>query len=261
MVRLVAAAAAFVALMAVARAQAPSPSPAEPRQVQLFLEQLQRASEADDRTAVAAMIRFPITIGIGGFRVPIADTASFLSRYDDIFNPPLRAAIARGEIQAAPGGFIIGANDIVIGLVNGHPIVTSIAVPAFADDGGASAVPPVDRPAGARRPAVPRRVAIRVGPRPTQIPGTLAGDTIDSLILFLPKGRLASIRLERVPAGSAAIRVVHARTGAPLAARTSSDGRFVSGRAADDGDYRIEVRRTGATDNGHLPYMLSLSLR
>jgi hypothetical protein len=41
----------------------------------------------------------------------------------------------------------------------------------------------------------------------------------------------------------------------------SAGGRFVSGRPSEDGDYRIEVRRTGTTDDAHLPYMLSLSLR
>ena len=81
------------------------------------------------------------------------------------------------------------------------------------------------------------------------------------LILYLPKGRLASVRLERVPVGAAVIRVVHATTGAPLAARPSVDGRFVSGRPSENGDYRIEVRRTDKTDEAHLPYMLSLSLK
>jgi hypothetical protein len=71
---------------------------------------------------------------------------------------------------------------------------------------------------------------------------------------------LASVRVERVPAGAAVIRVVHAATGAPLAARTSADGRFVSGRPAESGD-RIEVRRMDKTDEAHLPYMLSLSRR
>lgn len=223
-----------------ARAQTPSDT---------FLAQLQRASQANDRNAIAGMIRYPITIAIGGVRVPFADAASLLARYDDIFTPELRESLARGT------------DDVVIGEVDGRLRITSISVPAVAE--GAIAPEPAVREskpgAGARRPET-RRVAIRVGPRPTQIPGTLVGDTVDTFVLYLPKGRLASVRLERVPPGAAAIRVVHARTGAPLGARTSADGRFVSGRPAQDGDYRIEVRRLENGD-GHLPYMLSLGLR
>jgi len=89
----------------------------------------------------------------------------------------------------------------------------------------------------------------------------LAPGATDSVMLFLPKGKVAAIRLERVPAGAAVIRVVHARTGVPLSGRASTDGRFVSGRPAEDGDYRVDVQRTENGDETHLPYMLSLSLR
>lgn len=214
-----------------------------------FLAQLQRASQANDRTAIAGMIRYPIAIGIGGIRVPFNDATAFLARYDDIFTPELRESIARGT------------DDVVIGDVDGQLRITSISVPRFAEGATAPAPAAVESKPGAvtRKPDT-RRVAIRVGPRPTQIPGTLVRDSVDTFVLFLPKGKLASVRLERVPAGAAGIRVVHARTGAPLGARASTDGRFVSGRPAEDGDYRIEVRRIGE-DDGHLPYMLSLSLR
>jgi hypothetical protein len=235
----------LLAVAAVGRAQTPG--------VEAFLAQLQRASQADDRNAIAALIRYPITVSIGGLRVPFADAASFLERYDDIFNPPLRDAIARGSA--------IDTDFIVIAPVEGQLRITSITVPQLAAGGSAAVVPPVDGAKDTARKQEPRRIAIRVGPRPTQIPGLLARDGTDVHILFLPRGRLAGIRLERVPAGLAVIRVVHARTGAPLDARPSANGRFVSGRPSEDGDYRIEVRATGAWDAGHLPYMLSLTLR
>jgi hypothetical protein len=237
--------ACILAVSAVGHAQTPG--------VDAFLTQLQRASQANDRNAIAALIRYPITISISGLRVPFADAASFLDRYDDIFNPPLRDAIARGSA--------IDTQSIVVAPVEGQLRITAIIVPQFASGGSAAVVPPADAPMWSARKQEPRRVAIRVGPRPTQIPGVLARDATDSLILYLPKGMLASVRLERVPAGAAVIRVVHAATGAPLAARTSADGRFVSGRPAENGDYRIEVRRMDKTDEAHLPYMLSLSLR
>ena len=232
-------------------AQSQNPA-SDSRELDAFLTRLQRASQTGDRDAIAAMIRYPLTIAIGGLRVPFANAPAFLERYDDIFNPPLRDAIARDL------GHVIAAKDVAVESVNGELRITSIRVPDFEE----AAAAPIPAPAGASRGVVrPRRVAIRVGPRPTQIPGLLARDATDLLILYLPKGKLASVRLERVPPGAAVIRVVHAATGAPLATRPSADGRFVSGRPPENGDYRIDVRRIDKTDEAHLPYMLSLSLR
>jgi hypothetical protein len=235
----------LLAVSAVGHAQTPD--------LDVFVRQLQRASQANDRSTVATLVRFPIIISIGGLRVPFADAASFLERYDDIFNPPLRDAIARGSA--------IDTKLIVVAPVEGHLRITAITVPQFAGGEGTAAGPPADAPNGTARKQEPRRISIRVGPRPTQIPGLLTRDATDVYTLFLPKGRLAAIRLERVRAGAAVIRVAHAVTGTQLAARTSADGRFVSGRPPENGDYRIEVRRTDPTDEAHLPYMLSLSLR
>jgi hypothetical protein len=215
----------------------------------LFLIELRRAVQADDRVAVTAMIRFPITIGMAGLRVPFKDAPMFLERYDDIFTPALRESIARGS------------HDITVEIIDEQPRITGINVPHVPAEVTPPVAAPVEPSRGAALKAGPRRVSIRVGPRPTQIPGVLARGATDVMIVYLPKGRLASVRLERVPAGAAAIRVVHAGTGAPLSVRAGADGRFVSGRPPENGEYRIEVRRTDNTDEGHLPYMVSLSLR
>lgn len=247
-------AATFAALLVLAvtlRAQTQVPA-ADADAIPTFFTQLQRASQANDRNAIARMIQYPITVAIGsGLRVPFADAAAFLERYDDIFTPSLRDAIARAN-----------ATDlIVIASVDGQLRITSITVPHDTAGVAAPGTTAGETVRGAGRRPEARRVAIRVGPRPTQIAGVLARDANDSVILFLPKGRLASVRLERVPAGAAVIRVVHARTGTPLSARTSADGRFVSGRPPEDGDYRVEVQRIGNTDDGDLPYVLSVTLR
>lgn len=239
-------------------------------QLETFLSDLQRASQSDDREAIAAMIRYPITISIAGLRVPFADAASVLARYDDIFNPALREVIARTavrpqadtrEVAVAAEGYVVGAGDLVIAQVNGQLRITSISVPDFAGGASTTVAPSVGTSSGAARKQEPRRIAIRVGPRPTQVPGLLARAATDSFLLYLPKGQLAGVRLERVQAGAAVIRVVHARTGAPLGVRSSADGRFVSGRPAEGADYRIEVQRTDNEDEAPLPYMLSLTLR
>jgi hypothetical protein len=217
----------------------------------VFLAQLRRAVQGDDRAAVVGAMRYPITIAIGGLRLPFADATSVLERYDDIFTPALRDSIARGS------------QDITVAQIDGQWRITAITVPHGVAETSVDASREAPRTSAYATPpkVEPRRVAIRVGPRPTQIPGLLAQGTTDVLIVYLPKGRLASVRLERVPAGAAVIRVVHATTGAPLAPRAAADARVVSGRPAASAEYKIEVRRLDNADPAHLPYMLSLSLR
>jgi hypothetical protein len=234
--------AAFAAILLLAPA-----TESRAQSLDAFLVEVRRAVQADDRNAVAGMIRFPITVGILGLRVPFKDAPAFLARYEDIFTPALRESIARGS------------QDVTIETIEGQPRITAITVPDMEASAPVGAL--VEPSRGIAKKTEPRRVSIRVGPRPTQIPGLLARGATDVLIVYLPKGRLASVRLERVPVGAAVIRVVHGDTGAPLAARPVPDGRFVSGRPSENGEYRIEVRRTDNTEEGHLPYMLSLSLR
>jgi hypothetical protein len=73
-----------VAFVASRGAQALGQPAADLRQIEAFLIELQRVSHGDDREAIAALIRYPVTITIGGFRVPFANAASVVSRYDDI---------------------------------------------------------------------------------------------------------------------------------------------------------------------------------
>src|SRR5688572_7821525 len=115
-----------LALAARIDAQSPASTAPDPRQLEIFLAQLQRASLADDSQSIAAMIRYPITVTIGGLRVPFADATAFLQRYDDIFNPTLRDAIARASVSR---GAVAGTNAIVITEVNGQLRVTSIRMP------------------------------------------------------------------------------------------------------------------------------------
>ena len=255
---------------AITTAQAPSTQDALTNQLESFLVQLQRAVQSDDRNTVAAMIRFPITISIGGLRVPFVDAAGMLGRYDDVFNATLRDSIARATVRPRAGRaqltvaqdrYVVGMNDVIIAPIDGSLRIIAIAVPKFVDSGVSSTAPAVDGALGGARTQEPRRIAIRVGSRPTQIPGLLARNATDTFVLYLPKGQLAGVRLERVPPGSATIRVVHARSGASLGARPSADSRFVTGRPAEGADYRIEVRRGATEDDAPLPYMLSLTLR
>ena len=255
---------ALVAAVASVHAQLP----AADAQLEAFLAELQRAVAAGDRQAVATMIRYPVMVSIAGagLRVPINDAADFLTRYDDILTSSLRDEIARASLLPEAGrtqvgvtsaGLSIGSNLVVIGRVDGRLQIVSIAVPQ-AETGGAERTAPGSSPAAI--PREPRRVSIRVGPKPTQVAGSLAVDAIDSYLVFVPKGQTLGVRLERVPAGTAVIRVAHARTGAPLNPKMV-EGRFVSGMVTEGAEYRIEVRRLAVDETAPVPYMLALTLR
>jgi hypothetical protein len=227
-----------------------------------FLGELQTALRNGDRTAVAARIQYPITVRIGGLRVPFDDAADLLERYDDIFTPALRAAIARAGAPIATGdGFLIARDALVVRMIDQQLRITAIAVPPPDPSDAPVASPPEKPTASARRTQAPIRVGIRGGPRPTQFMGSLLPGATDVYLLWVPKERLLEVRLERVPGRAALIRVVHAVTGASLNPRTTGGARVVTGMARDSADYRIEVRRAEAGDAAPLPYMVSLSLK
>jgi hypothetical protein len=190
--------------------------------------------------------------------VPVNTAADFLARYDEILSQFLRGEIAgasvlpqsgRTQVDVTPAGLTIGSNLVIVERVAGRLQIVSIAVVAPPESAGA-----------ANSPREPRRVTIRVGPKPTQVAGSLAVDIIDSYLVFVPKGQTLAVQLQRVPAGAAVIRVAREGTGAPLNPKTI-EGRSVSGMVTDGGNYRIEVRRLSDQDAALLPYVLSLTLR
>ena len=262
---------AFALLVVVASTEAQSryavAGITDDRQVEAFLSELQRASREDDRAALAAMIHFPAVVTIEGLRIPFADASALLERIDEVFTPALRSSISRAAtggaagpglelIRATEDGLWIGGDALRIIVVRGRLGIAAIVVPA----GGpleaslASSSEPLEK-------RTPRRIAIRVGPRPTQVAGLLAPGATDAFVVWVNRGQRLEVRLERVPMGVAAIKVVNAGTGRALNQSAAESARSVSGRVLEGADYRIEVRRLGTREPGSLPYVLSVSLR
>ncbi len=187
------------------------------------------------------LISFPMTVGIGGLRVPFQNAAELLARYAEIFTPEMRQAIEQGDPKAV--------RTVTTG---SRALVIALEVPDRVDTSDAPSGMP---PAG---PVPPRRISVRAGPWPTRLAGAL-GASVDEYLLFVPKGAFVEVRLERV--GRAAVmRVTSAQTRAPLNPRASQGALVVSGRAPADGEYRIEVERS-AGGPASLPYMLSVTMR
>ncbi|RPI54984.1 MAG: hypothetical protein EHM55_09255 [Acidobacteria bacterium] len=226
--------------------------------IQPFLTELDRALQSADRAAVAASVRYPIVVSIGGIRVPFRDAKTLLDRYDEIFTPELREVVARGPAAAVetPDGFLLGNNVLAIAQVGGQLKITAVVVPPAEPVPESSSSPSSLRTGGSREP---RRISLRAGPRPTRFAGLLPPGAADSYVFFVSKGQLLEVRVERVR-GEAVVRVVNAATGAPLNPRVAQGALLVSGRAQASADYRIEVQRTSPGDSD-LPYMLAVSMR
>ena len=236
-----------------------TPAAAQPA-VDTLLRELRTAVRSGDRNAVAERIQFPIVIRLAGLRIPFTDASALLARYDDIVTTALLDTIAKATPTVGENGFAVGTNALIITQVEGRLRITEINVPPAAP-GGAAAPAPGNTAPSASRSKAPARVTIRPGPGPTQFAGSLAQGGTDAYLLFVPKGRLLEVRLERVRGREALIRVVHSTTGAPLHPRTAGGARVVTGIATEGADYRIEVRRSESEDAEPLPYLVSLTLK
>lgn len=218
-----------------------------------FLAALQRAAAGTDRAALAALVRFPIVVDVGsGIRVPIADATALAQQHDAVFTPAWRQTIARASIK--PGGVKVtaGANQLVIG---NNVVVANAVGDAFKIV--SIAVPPPA--AGNRAAGAPQRISLRAGPDPTLRAGALAGNATDAYLVRAAKGQLVEVRITGVQGRDIVARILDA-AGNPVDARAGQGVRAWSGRVAADGDYRIDVSRTGAGSDA-LPYTLSVKIR
>jgi hypothetical protein len=223
--------------------------------VETFLAELNRALQAGDRAAVAAAVHYPLVVSIAaGVRVPFSSASALLERFDEVFTPELRTAVASGAtaVVETPEGFILPNQTVTIARVGGQLRISRIVVPpASADDASSTATSRV-------APRGPRRIGVRAGPKPSQFAGSLAAGGTDWYVVFVQRGQLLDVRLQR-GRDEAIVRVVNAATGVPVASGAKA-AFVVTARAAASADYRIEVQRTSSGD-APLPYMLSVRVR
>jgi hypothetical protein len=236
---------AWVVLALTAHAQSP---------IQPFMTELNRVLESGDRAAVAALVEYPATVSIGGIRVPFQSPAALVERFDDIFTPELRAAVAPGaSITETRDGFLVATNVVAITRRGAQLRITSIVVPPPDPQTRTASSTPAEA-----APRAPRRIGLRAGPGPTRLAGLLAAGATDAYLVYVPKGQLLDARLQR-GRSEAALRVFNAATGAPLGAHLNG-APVVTGRVEASAEYRIDVQRT-STGDAPLPYILAVSIR
>ena len=247
-----------VAIAAVPAAAAPPDVP----MVTTFLGELRRAVARDDRTAVASLVQYPLTVLAGDLRISIKDAAALVTSYDVVFTPALKTVVAQAAIRAAgkPAPVYpvtITDREVTIGdeLIRLQPVggvlkITRIREPLVLRSGGAGA-------GAAERE--PKRLSLRIGQ--TQLSGALTPGGRDEYIVSTTKNQLVEVRINGVNGRDIVARLVDLKTREPLDAKARDGARVWTGRVPEDGDYRIDIVRLAPAGEPRLPYILIISMR
>ena len=226
--------------------------------IQAFLASLRQAVATDRRPEVAALMRFPLEVRVGGLQVPVRDTAAFMELYGTIFTPALKDVVARARVPVsgtAPGllrtpeGGVIIDNTLTVAPRGGSFAVTAITVPL---------APPPTVPSG--RQAAARPLTFRVG-RPTEVAGTLLPGGRDTYTFHAQQGTFIEARLSGIPGRTVLLRLVNDATATAVDARADTGTRVWIGRVPAAATYRVEVLRQADTGTEPLLYTLSVALK
>jgi len=218
-----------------------------------FVSELAQAMSRHDRAAVSEMVRYPLSVNVGGVGIPVNGRAELLRLFDSIFTPDVRClvddAVAKGPaaIRVNGGGVTFANGRIRAGDVGGALKITGIDVPP-ATGAGAPPNPP------------PRKINVRRG-GDVQFAGRLYGDGVDTYVVTLPKGAVVQARIEQFPGRSAAVRVTEQKTGKSLGAAGTTAPRFWAGTIQDAGEYRVEVVRLAPYCQPSFTYLLTISMK
>jgi hypothetical protein len=235
------------------------------RSVAAFVGELQQAVGRDDRAAVSALVRYPLTVFAGGVRIPITDPGSLRQNYDVVFSPALKSVIAQAAVSArgsaassasviiAPDSTTIGADAIRIERVGEGLKITRITVPLTAP--AAEGEPR----AGRRGSRPPDKLSLEIGR--IQRAGALAAGERDVYVLTVQKNRLLDVRITGVNGRDIVVRISNVKSRAPIDARAQEGVRTWIGRVPEDGDYRIEVVRLASGGAPRLEYLIAVSVR
>jgi hypothetical protein len=96
-----------------------------------FLARLQDAVAAGDREAVAAMVAYPLETRVAGLPVTLAAPEDVVRRYDQLFTPPVVAALERqsfATLFANAEGVMVGDGEVWFSGVCGDEACADVAV-------------------------------------------------------------------------------------------------------------------------------------
>jgi hypothetical protein len=100
-----------------------------PAQVTQFLVRLKQAVAADDHAAVAAMIKYPLTISSNGRDITYRNAAALSANYAWVFTPEVKAAVAAAkpdDLFVRDQGVMIGNGEIWMNEVGGSMKIITV---------------------------------------------------------------------------------------------------------------------------------------
>jgi len=233
--RVLARAASAAALIAVTVAGAEAQ--AALRQERAFAARVQDAVRAQDRAAVADLVRYPtrVSVRLRPFPIYVADRAALLQMYDMVFTPQLRCAIVASREpsagEPAPKDGLLLARGVV-SLAGGRIIaersgrgMTITRLSSFGDTG--------------TRMGMPRQVSFDAQRRPLQLAGRVPESGADAYAVAVKPPDRVEAQIGGFPERTLALQVN--RVGS---------------------DYRVEVvRRAAYCEPPTIPYVLTLTLK
>jgi hypothetical protein len=80
-----------------------------------FLAKLKSAVTRGDQKAVASIVRYPLRLSVGGRETTVRDSAEFLRKYEQIFQPRVAAAILDQDPECLFGnwqGAMVGDGEV-----------------------------------------------------------------------------------------------------------------------------------------------------
>jgi hypothetical protein len=125
----------LIALFAVTSGPARADNPyavagiSNPAHVTLFLARLKQAVAADDHAAVAAMVRYPLTISSDGRSITYRNAAALSADYARVVTPEVKAAVAAAKpdnLFVRDQGVMIGNGEIWMNEVGGSMKIITV---------------------------------------------------------------------------------------------------------------------------------------
>jgi hypothetical protein len=238
-------------------AQPAGGQPASSPSMAQFIAALQQAVSRNDKSSVAAMVRYPLEVRAGALQIPVSDASAFVKLYESLITPGMKSVIARARVPAegkksatattGSSGAITFEGALTVAPAGGGFKITQLTVPST----------PQSSTPGA---AVARQLTFRVG-TPTQVSGTLNPGGTDLYEFHGQQGVFIDARLSGIPGRSVLLRIVDSKTGKAVDARADAGTRVWTGRLPAASQYRIEVVRQPDSGTEQLIYTLAVGLK
>jgi hypothetical protein len=217
--------------------------------VAAFVSRLQQAVIRHDARAVASLFRFPATVLIGGWRIPMENARTFLGVYDELFTPQLRCQLEqKPAVQVAGDGISLGDGAIWAQLHQGQFKIQRLIVP------------PSSVPRRVRQQS--RQVAFADLRYPARYAGTLVQDDVDSYVVAVKKGQVVRARIDGFRGRDAVLR--GGRRADPQSARADTANqratRAWTVRAGEQTEFRLDVVRLAPYCDPAVTYALTITL-